>query len=157
MERTLVLKSSLTYGLCYYYLSVFVAKFYPFDIARWCCIASSSPYTGAFSNVIGPLRRRKSISSNRSASSDDISDPNYSSASSEAISHANNCRSMLMSEPEHFAGIMIPGGGSIPLTLTCLSNSGKYRVSMCCEKSCIPDFRELFEKIIKVVKEIEKK
>lgn len=64
MKQTDLLKSSLTYGLCYYYMTVLIAKFYPFDLGRYFCIMSSKPYTCAFSNVVGPLRHRSKSYSN---------------------------------------------------------------------------------------------
>lgn len=51
----------------------------------------------------------------------------------------------LISEPEHISGVMLPGGGPIPLTVTCISTLGKYRVALSCEAYSIPDYEVFFE------------
>ena len=108
--------------------------FYPFELAKYICMLCSQPYTAAFSNVAGPLKKRNSSD-------------NYESS--------NTSESDLISEPKHISGVMTPGGGSIPMTLTCLSQNNVYRIALCCEKGCLPDYKGFFDLVIKNIQFIE--
>ena len=123
-------------GFCFYLFSIVMANLLPFEWTRFYTLHHSDLYTCVFSNLPGPLTKRQGNSP------DQISDDGRS------ISTTSNGDSPFVSEPEHISGVIVPGAGTLPLAITCVSITGMYRIGMTVNKACLPNYKVVFAKLV---------